>query len=170
MRKALKTAGNATAARARRLLERGVTALEFAIVAPLVILLLFFSLEMGLAMWADATLEVAAMRISRIAQLGVPEGTSCTQAVRNVLERHVGFWVRDRGTLRADMTIYTPGIDPSLPDFDDDEYEPVCDAGGRGDMIIFRLGFDRPAFTGIMGMFGVDIMRYERTAIIQNEP
>ncbi len=161
---------NVFAARSRRLLERGVTALEFAIVSPLVILLLFFSLEMGLAMWVDSTLEVAAMRISRIAQLGVPEGESCTQAVRNVLERHVGFWVKDKATLRADVSLYSPGVPAVLPDIDDEEYAPVCDAGGRGDMVIFRLGFDRPAFTGVMGFFGVNIMRYERTAIIQNEP
>lgn len=157
-------------ARRGRLASRGVTALEFALVAPLAILVLFFSIEMGIVMWADATLENAASRVARIGQLGVPEGTTCEQAVRGTFESRMSSWVYDRAQLRVDARIYHPGADNSLPDVDAEDYKPVCDTGGRGDMIIYRLGFDRPGFSGIMSWLGIQLLRFERTVIIQNEP
>jgi hypothetical protein len=72
--------------------------------------------------------------------------------------------------LHVDATIYRPGASNELPDFDDDGYVPVCNTGGRGDMIIYRLGFDRPGFTGIMSWLGIPVLRFERTIVIQNEP
>lgn len=154
----------------RRLLARGVSALEFALVAPLVILVVFFSLEVGIMMWADASLETTAMQVSRIGQLGVPEGKTCEQEVRGMLEQKMGRWVYDPSSLRVDVRIYTPGEDISLPDPDDEDYQPVCDTGSRGDMVIYRLSFDRPGFTGVMAMLGTSVFRIERTVIIQNEP
>jgi hypothetical protein len=160
----------AAVARSKRLLVRGVTALEFALVAPLVILVLFFSLEMGIITWADASLEVTAARVSRIGQLGVPEGTTCNEAVRETFEKSVGNWVYDKSALRVDVRVYTPGANNESPDVDDPDYEPVCDAGSRGDMVIYRLGFDRPGFSGIMSWLGIQMLRFERSIIIQNEP
>src|SRR5690606_30117127 len=76
----------------QRLAGRGASALEFALVAPLAILVLFFSIEMGIGMWADATLEVAASRVSRIGQIGVPEGVECEEAVRTTYEDLMSSW------------------------------------------------------------------------------
>lgn len=157
-------------ARSRRLLVRGVTALEFALVAPLAILVLFFSIEMGIMTWADATLEVTASRVSRIGQLGVPEGTTCNEAVRTAFEEGVGYWVPDKDKLHVDVRVYTPGAGNLPPSIDDPAYVPMCDAGKRGDMVIYRLGFDRPSFSGIMSWLGIQVLRFERTVIIQNEP
>jgi Flp pilus assembly protein TadG len=158
------------AARGRRLLARGVTALEFAMVAPLAVLVLFFSLEMGIVSWVDASLEVTASRVSRIGQLGVPEGTDCTTAVRKVFEEGVGMWVSTESDLRVYVNTYSPGASNDLPDVNDPAYVPVCNAGTRGDMVIYRLGFKRPGFSGIMGWLGIQVLRFERTVIIQNEP
>lgn len=158
------------APRAARLLVRGVTALEFALVAPLAILVLFFSLEMGIVMWADASLEGAASKIARIGQLGVPAGLTCDQAVRKVFEDRMGSWVYDAAQLRIDVKLYSPGGNNGLPDVDDPSYVPVCDAGTRGDIVIYRLGFDRPGFSGILNWLGIRLLRFERTVIIQNEP
>lgn len=160
----------AAASRATRLLVRGVTALEFALVAPLAILVLFFSLEMGIAMWADASLEAAASRVARIGQLGVPAGLTCDQAVRQVFEDRMGSWVYDAAQLRIDVKLYSPGGNNGLPNVDDPSYVPVCDAGTRGDIVIYRLGFDRPGFSGILNWLGIRLLRFERTVIIQNEP
>jgi len=149
---------------------RGASALEFALVAPIAILVLFFSLEMGIVMWADSSLEAAATRIARIGQLGVPAGQTCEQAVRGIFEERMGSWVADTSRLRIDVKLYSPGGNNSLPDVDDPDYVPVCDAGSRGDIVIYRLGFDRPGFSGIMAWLGIQLLRFQRTVIIQNEP
>lgn len=151
-------------------LTRGASALEFALVAPLAILVLFFSLEMGIVMWADASLEAAATRVARIGQLGVPDGTSCDEAVRGIFEDRMSSWVYDAAQLRVDVKLYSPGAYNGLPDVDDPAYVPVCDAGQRGDIVIYRLGFDRPGFSGILNWLGISLLRFERTVIIQNEP
>ncbi len=156
-------------ARSRRLFSRGVTALEFALVSPLVFLVIFFALEMGISMWADATLEVAASRVTRLGQIGIPADQSCKDAVRKVLEDTMGGWVSDRNALHADVRLYEPG-ELNEVDVNDDSYVPICDAGERGDMVIYRLWFERPSFTGIMSWLGIPILRFERTVIIQNEP
>ncbi|NYT61730.1 pilus assembly protein [Alcaligenaceae bacterium] len=149
---------------------RGVTALEFALVAPLAILVLFFSIEMGIMTWADATLEVAASRISRTGQLGVFAKEDCTVAVRRLFEESMAGWVGNKKSLRVDVLVYTPGAANQLPDVDDEKYEPECNAGDRGDMVMYRLGFDRPGFSGILSWLGIRLLRFERTVIIQNEP
>lgn len=153
----------ARAGRARRL-NRGVAALEFAIVSPLVIVVIFLSLEIGIALWADATLEVAATRVSRLGQLGV-EG-DCTTAVREVLEDTMKPWVTSTDDLKIDVRLYHPGEPPE----DIDLGEPVCDAGDRGDMVIYHIAFDRPSFTGILGWMDLPLLEYRRTVLIQNEP
>ena len=153
-----------------RMGSRGVSALEFALVAPVAILVLFLSLEMGIIMWADSSLEATASRIARIGQLGVPAGQTCEEAVRRIFEDRMGSWVDDWARLRIDVKLYSPGGNNDLPNVDDPDYVPVCDAGGRGDIVIYRLGFDRPGFSGIMAWIGVQLLRFERTVIIQNEP
>jgi hypothetical protein len=151
-------------------LERGATALEFALVAPLIIVVLFFSLEMGIVMWADSSLEAAASRVARIGQLGVPAGLSCDEAVRGIFEKRMSNWVYDPSQLRIDVKLYNPGGNNNLPNLDDPSYVPVCDTGGRGDIVVYRLGFDRPGFSGILNWLGIKLLRFQRTVIIQNEP
>ncbi|HEY9279806.1 MAG TPA: hypothetical protein VIP51_07010, partial [Eoetvoesiella sp.] len=93
-----------------------------------------------------------------------------SMAVRGTFEDSVRMWVYDSGQLRVDARVYSPGGDNSAPDVDDPDYVPVCNTGDRGDMIIYRLGFDRPGFSGVMGWLGIQLLRFERTVIIQNEP
>jgi len=154
----------------RRRLARGVSALEFALVSPLVIFVLFFSLEMGFDMWVDSTLESAASKVSRLGQLGIPEGTDCDTEVRRIFADNMFGWVASPDDLQVDVRIYTPGAGNTPPNIDDPDYKPVCDAGGRGDIVIYRLGFDKPSFTGMLGALGLNVMRYQRAVIIQNEP
>ncbi|MBV6272977.1 pilus assembly protein [Alcaligenaceae bacterium CGII-47] len=160
---------SALLARRRRLRIRGVTALEFAIVSPLVFLVIFFALEMGISMWADATLEVAAARVTRLGQIGIPADQTCKDAVIKILEDTMGGWVPEKTALYADVRVYEPG-ELNEVDLNDADYVPICDAGGRGDMVIYRLGFERPSFTGIMSWLDIPVLRFARTVIIQNEP
>lgn len=145
--------------------QRGGAAMEYAIVAPLFFLVLFMSVEITFALLGDATLERAASQITRTGKVGIRG--ECGNTVYNMLNERVSFWA-DTKNLRADVKVYQPGDDNRF--VDDDTYVPECNAGDRGDMVLYRLGFDKPAMTGIFAMFGLNFFRYERIVLIQNEP
>lgn len=146
-----------------------MTALEFALVSPLVFLVLFFSIEMGIAMMADATLARTAAVISRQGQLGGFSDDDCNTAVRQALQQGMSRWVYDPGNLLVDVSVYSPGnYTPAPPD--DENYIPACNTGERGDLVVYRLGFSRTGFSGVLHWLGIDVLRFERTIIIQNEP
>lgn len=149
--------------------QRGASAVEFALVAPLLFAVLFVAIEVIVILFADATLEATANRVTRIGKIGVPEGQSCDDAVRSEVERSLAGWARG-GDVRLDAVVYRPGTDPVFGDVDDEGYEPICNTGGRGDIVLYRLGFDRPGLTGILSWLGIRIVRLERTVAIQNEP
>lgn len=148
--------------------QRGVAALEYALVAPLLFGVIFVAVETTVMLFADSSLETAANRVTRIGKLGVPEGMGCEQAVRAEMERILLRWVSSPQELRIDVKIYEPGV--PFQNVDDENYVPVCDAGARGDMVMYRLGFDRPGLTGFVTWLGVDMLRFERNVVIQNEP
>ena len=145
--------------------QRGAAAVEYAIIAPLFFLVLFMSLEVTFALLGDATLERTASQITRKGK--VEFRGDCGNDVMGMLHDGVSFWA-NTDNLRADVKVYRPGEDNTF--VDDDVYTPICDAGGRGDMVIYRLGFDKPAMTGIFGLFGLHFFQYERLVLIQNEP
>lgn len=158
--------------RGRRLAraQRGASALEFALVAPLLFAVLFVSIEVTVILFADAVLEGTANRVTRIGRLGVPEGSTCEDTVRRAVDDGMGGWVVDSTDLRLDVRVYSPGQGVRFDDVDEEDYTPICDAGERGDIVMYRLGLDRPGLTGMLSWLGIDIVRLERTVVIQNEP
>lgn len=156
--------------------QTGVTAIEFAIVAPLIFIVIFLSLEVAVMLIADSTLDRAASRVVRQAKvLEIDEtgfkGNDCHEWVMDIMEDTLSIWADGRN-LHADAKIYKPGEDNSFKDINDPDYKDkiVCDMGNAGDMVVFRLGFDRPGITGLISLMGLDFFRFERTVIVQNEP
>lgn len=148
--------------------QRGVTALEFAIVAPLFFLVVALGIEVIFSLLADATLESAAARITRMGKIGMFVGQDCQTAVETELKSTLRIWV-NKQDVHVNAKIYKPGEAVTFDD-KDGKYDPVCDTGDRGDMVVFRLGFSRPALTGALSLVGVHLLSYERIAVIQNEP
>ncbi|PWC17690.1 TadE/TadG family type IV pilus assembly protein [Brenneria corticis] len=148
--------------------QRGVSALEYALVAPLLFAVVFIAVEVAFIMLADAHLDIAANRVARMGRIGI-DG-DCRQAVRGVMRSTLSTWIGSESEMYADAKIYTPGGDNRFGDLNDEHYQPVCDAGERGDMVIYRLAFDRPGLTGFIAWLGDDPMRFERVILIQNEP
>lgn len=146
--------------------RRGVTALEFALVAPLLFGVLFVVVEISVIMLADAHLDVAANQVARLGRLRL-DG-DCGPQVRKVMSDTLAHWV-DAASMRIDAKVYTPGANNAFDEVGED-YQPVCDTGERGDMVIYRLGFDRTGLTGFIGWLGGDRLRFERVVLIQNEP
>lgn len=148
--------------------QRGVTALEYALVAPLFFLVLFMSIEVTFMLLADSTLDTAASRITRMGKIGQFQGQDCHEKVMRELTDTLSIWA-DTTNVYADAKIYKPGEDNSFEALDQN-YTPVCNTGDRGDMVIFRLGFDKPGLTGLIRYLGLSVFRFERIVVIQNEP
>lgn len=67
--------------------NRGVTAIEFAILAPVFFLLFLGIIEIGLTMFVDSTMS-SALRIA--ARQGVPTGYNNSSEVRTVMQPYMG--------------------------------------------------------------------------------
>ncbi|MFE8115291.1 pilus assembly protein [Brenneria goodwinii] len=147
--------------------QQGVSALEYALAAPLLFAVIFLAIEVAFIMLADAHLDVAANRVARLGRIGITG--ECRPAVRKVMNDTLSGWISSDSAMYTDAKIYTPGGDNTFGDLDNN-YIPVCDSGGRGDMVIYRLGFDRPGLTGFISWLGLSKVRFERVVLIQNEP
>lgn len=147
--------------------QQGVSALEYALAAPLLFAVIFVAIEVAFIMLADAHLDVAANRVARLGRIGITGG--CEQAVNKVMNDTLSGWISDDSNVYAEAKVYTPGGDNAFGDAYDETYTPVCDNGGRGDMVIYRLGFDRPGMTGFISWLGLSKVRFERVVLIQNE-
>lgn len=147
--------------------QRGVTALEFALVAPTAILVLLFALETGIWMMADATLTRVTGAIARDMQLyrGPAGGQNCNNRIRTQLVDGMRFWVRDTSLFKVSSTVY-----PASTTSGDPDAAILCDTGGRGALIVYTVGFERPSFTGVLGLLGFRFLTFERGFLIQNEP
>ncbi|MFE8045761.1 TadE/TadG family type IV pilus assembly protein [Brenneria goodwinii] len=141
--------------------QQGVTALEYALAAPLLLAVIFVAIEVAFIMLADAHLDVAANRVARMGRLGITG--ECQLAVDKVMNDTLSGWI-SRDSAITDAKIYTPGGDNT---FGENNIPPVC--GERGDMVIYRLGFDRPGLTGFISWLGLSKVRFERVVLIQNE-
>lgn len=148
--------------------EKGVSAVEFALVAPILFAVLFVAIEVIVILFADATLEATANKVTRIGKLGVPENQTCESTVKNIVTDSLAGWAKE-GSIFLDVKKYTPGANNELPEIEDG-YEPICDAGERGDIVMYRISITRPGLTGFLHWMGLDIIRLERFVIIQNEP
>lgn len=147
--------------------QQGVSALEYALAAPLLFAVIFVAIEVAFIMLADAHLDVAANRVARLGRIGITG--ECQLAVNKVMNETLSGWISADSNVYAEAKVYTPGGDNAFGDAYDENYIPVCDSGGRGDMVIYRLGFDRPGLTGFIFWLGLSKVRFERVVLIQNE-
>jgi len=105
--------------------RRGATAVEFAVVAPVLIALLLGLFEFSLLLTADLTLESAVSEAARFGITGRSLGaTTREEAIRAVLERRAGSLL-DPDRLALETLVY--------PDFASiGQPEPFVDADGDG--------------------------------------
>lgn len=105
--------------------ERGAVAVEFAYLAPILIMLLFGIVQFGLAMWRVSVVESAAREGARIAALGASEAevTSRVQAAAT-------------GFAASELTVSSSGCSS----IGEDVMVTVAAAGDRLDLAILFWG------------------------------
>jgi len=172
----------------------GATALEFALITPLMLILLFATVDVGMEILLDSALEHGAQAAARIGMTVQTEsGISREQAVYNEVWYWVGPWLQNQGQLTVTEETYPAFSDIGMPEpCGDDSYAKtgVCtgpytdvngnghwDAdmgsnglGGYGAIVRYQFQISRPTFTGILQLLGISLFSLQRTVVLQNEP
>lgn len=172
---------------------RGTAALEFAILAPLIITLLLGIMELGFVAMVDASLEMAIRQAARYGMV-TPDADSKPRndRIREIVESWVGRWLARPDDIDIRILSY-PAFDnigepePFQDDNDNGTWDPgeaykdlnedgtwnadmgTAGAGGREEIVLYEIAFARPTLTGIPILAGIDQWRFSRRTAVQNE-
>jgi Flp pilus assembly protein TadG len=174
-----------TARRLRRFTgdRSGATALEFALVAPFLIAMLFSVLELALVFILSATLDNATAAAARTIRTGALQtaGGSTATTFRTTICDNLG-WLQAGCTsnLSVDVRTYGKFDSPTIPEpldanGDFDKTKLVYTPGNAGDIVLVRAFYEWKLITPFLAFSG---LRKERdgtrmmvaSAIFKNEP
>jgi Flp pilus assembly protein TadG len=159
--------------------RRGSAAVEFALIAPMFIALLFAILETGFMFYASQALETVTQDSARMIMTGQAQNAAFTQAQfkANVCSRVVGLFDCTNG-IYVDVQSYSQfstvsvadPIDASKTFVPPNNYSP----GGPGDIVVVRLFYQWPILVTSLGYNIANLSGSKRlltaTAAFQNEP
>jgi hypothetical protein len=186
-----------TAAMVRRLVSlwrdrRGAAAVQFALLAPALLLLVIGSFEVAITMFVAGTMESAVLAASRYGVTGFTEdGVSREERIRDIiLDRTQGFVDMDETTIRTLVYQSFDQIGQPEPFTDDngngahDAGEPFNDVngngewdddmgaaglGGPGDIVLYEVEYETGALTELFRPIFGRIVHHAAVAV-RNEP
>lgn len=153
--------------------RRGSTALEYALLMPLLIGVVIVSIEVAFILFADASLESAANKVTRVGRVGIKDASgnltrpTCTQ-LKNLLVANLPGWVHSTD-LSFNVIVYHAGDTP--PTTTNGQCSGGSGTGAPGDMALYTFSTERPGFTGFITWLtgGSRLWRTERSLLVQNE-
>jgi len=169
----------------------GTSAVEFALLLPILLMLTAGVIEMGFIMLTDASLEMGIRAASRLGASGItPAGLTRSQAIEQTVESFVDRWLPSGAKVTVTTTVY--GSLTSIPEpFTDlngngiwDPGEPFTDLNGNGvwdggqgtsstgssgDIVVYQVSFSRSGFTGVLNLAGISTLNFSRQVVVQNE-
>lgn len=157
--------------------QDGATIIEYAIIAPVLFLLLMGIIEMGLFFYASNVIENATVASSRFGITGqeyktrpiCPNSEDRSAFIRCSVERY-SRGVLDPADVRIQAKVISGGfenVNPEEYDFGEDER----DYGGANQAVVYRVSYTWKFFTPLIGKFFSDDGEYdiESTVLIRNE-
>ncbi|SAK97107.1 TadE family protein [Caballeronia calidae] len=143
--------------------ERGVSAIEFALVAPLVFILILGTVEVALDMIVDASVQFAAQQASRAGLTTVVPSSGTRDAeARRIVYTILGGWRNIGGTVDIGTRAYSTYNDIAAGNYQET-------MGGFGDVVLYNISVTMPTFSGIPKLFGIETMTFQRSYLVQNE-
>lgn len=127
--------------------QRGASAVEFALVAPLFFLLLFSIVDFGAMMWANLTMQQAVREGARYAvtgQTGLDPNTSAPQRYRAVLEKIHDSSLGVYDMSNAQVTTWVNGTSQA---------NGSSMFGGAGDIVVIQVTCNWPLMTPLVAAF-----------------
>jgi Flp pilus assembly protein TadG len=175
--------------------ESGATAIEFAMIAPVLLAALFGIVEFGLALAADIVLKNATQDAARMGRTGfVSAGSTQDETVRTIVRDRAGaFMDADRLTIESLAysgfdTLRKPepfvdangnGVRDDGENFTDVNGNGKWDAdqgtlgyGGTSEVVVYTVTYPWQFLTPLIGdLVGTDgTLTLKATAVVQNEP
>ncbi len=175
--------------------KEGSTLLEFAFVAPVLVLLLFGGMEVGMIFFADSLLEGGLREAARFGLTGAPppSGTREDHIVEVVNENGAGVIVIDETNINTLVYPNFTSIGEPEPYTDTngngvhDTGEPFTDIncnsqwdpdmgksglGHGGEVVLYNVTFELPLMTGLLApMLGTDgKFPLAASIVVRNEP
>lgn len=175
--------------------ERGVTAVEFAMVVPVLLLLLSGIIETGLVFTADIILKNATYEAARTGRTGFVAANTTQDITVKAIIRDKASVMMDAASIAIDSRSYSgfdtlkkpePFVDANAngvyddgENFIDVNENGVWDAdqgalgyGGANEVVLYTVTYPWHFFTPLMGtILGKDgVLNLTATAVVQNEP
>lgn len=173
----------------------GATAVEFAMVAPVLMLLLIGIIEFGLILAADILLKNATYDASRTGRTGFIAEDSTQDATVRTMVRNGAAFLMDADKLTIESSSYTGfdalkkpepfidvnenGVRDDGENFTDVNGNGVYDTdqgktgyGGTSEVVIYTVSYPWKLFTPLARQFVGDggVLTLTATAVVQNEP
>ncbi|SPB12812.1 hypothetical protein NOV72_00117 [Caballeronia novacaledonica] len=143
--------------------DQGVTAIEFAFVSPFLLIMILMTMEIALDMIVDASVQYAAQQASRAGlTTSVPSSGSRDDQARQIVNNILGGWTKFGGTVNIATLSYATYNDIATG-------KSQQTMGGLGDIVAYNISVTMPPFSGIPQAFGIDVMKFQRNYIVQNE-
>jgi len=171
----------------------GMTTIEFAILVPFMVILILGTIELGLDMWVDASVEAAAQKASRLGiTTVVPQGKTRDQAVQDIIDSTLSTWTTltpiEKTTVKSYASYAAVGQAEPYTDvakvghyvagdpYTDvnkngqwDSDQGTAGEGGYNDIVSYNITFTMHSFTGLPEMLKIAPLVFSRTFIVQNE-
>lgn len=148
--------------------SRGAATLEFALVAPLYLLLVLGIIEIALLMWVSMTMQFAVREGARYAAGGTEAAAALngSQRMSGVVDairaQSMGLWDRVTPTLEVSIN-GAPAQPLALP------YGPGA-LGEAGDLVTLRINCNWPLFSPFVGrFFDAGTYHFSVAADVRNE-
>jgi len=142
----------------------GVSAIEFAIAAPFVFVLVLGTVELAVDMMIDATVQIAAQSASRtgLTTTNPASGTRDARA-KQIVTNILSVWSK------------LPNTTVVITELDYGSYNNVgsinytAGSGSLGDVVSYNITLTTQGVTGIPKLLGVPMLFFQRNYIVQNE-
>jgi Flp pilus assembly protein TadG len=143
--------------------QRGVSSIEFAILAPVVFIILLGTLEIALDMIVDSSVQIAAQAASRagLTTTAPASGTRADQA-KAIVMNYLGAWTNIGGVVSITETAYSTYSNVNTT-------SNTSGMGGLGDVVTYKISLTMKGFSGIPWLLGMKTMTYSRNYVVQNE-
>lgn len=143
----------------------GVSAIEFAIAAPMVLILVIGTVEMATMMMMDATVQMAAQAAARYGMTNVtPTDGTTRQATAEQIARNVlsGWSQMANTSVTISEVAYSSYSNVGTS-------SSTSGLGGFGDVVSYNITLKTKGISGLPGLFGVEWLTFQRSYLVQNE-
>jgi Flp pilus assembly protein TadG len=143
---------------------RGVSAIEFAIAAPFVLVTVLGACELAMTMLMDATVQLAAQAASRCGLTTTnPSAGTREQQAQDIANAYLARWTRLAGTT-VSITMANYGAYANV-----NAANSASGMGRNGEVIAYNIKLTTPGMSGIPQLFGISQMTFQRSYLVQNE-